>query len=155
MGWKFKVDVIVSWSFNTKYFRYCRVLRPLLYLQYNRQITHMLMNLCETVYRVKGVILLLLLHILFFSVMGIALFRGTEEGAEHFGSLPDTFVNLIVLLSTCNSPEIYMPIYQKSHLSAVYFVLFVVVGIFLLLNLVLAVVYLDYRRQMKRETRRR
>lgn len=53
-------------------------------------------------------------HILFFAVIAMFLFPKSEtkldsQGSTYFGSLHDSFFQLLVLYSTANNPDIMMP----------------------------------------------
>ena len=127
------------------YYRYTVALRPLLGIEYFPVLRRRLKGTVATIYRARAVLLLLLFHIIFFTTLGLQMFHGTPEGAAHFATFLDSMVSLIVLLTTCNSPSIMMPAFAKNRLYAIYFISFIVIGLFLLLNLVLAIVYREHK----------
>ena len=72
--------------------------------------------------------------VVFFTILGVILFYPDPQ----FASFSRGFWTLVVLLTTCNSPGVYMPSFERSGFYALYFVSFVVVTVLLLMNLVLA-----------------
>lgn len=67
------------------------------------------------------------------------------EGSSYFNSVSDAFVSLLVLLTTANHPDIMMPIYQYNRFSSIYFILFLGIGTFLILNLLIAATYSQFK----------
>lgn len=84
-------------------------------------------------------------YILYFSWMGQRLFSGTLEGVQYFSSFGDSVFNMMVLMTTCNHPDIMLPAYQISRVNAIFFVTYLVVGLFLLMNLLLAIFYSNFK----------
>lgn len=52
---------------------------------------------------------------------------------------------MFVLLTTSNYPDIMLPSYKVSGYMCFFFILFLVVGLFILMNLLLAIFYSDYQ----------
>lgn len=60
---------------------------------------------------------------------------------QYFSTLYDSFMNLFVLLTTSNFPDVMIPYYARSKWASLFFVVFLLVHLYFLMNLVLAVVY--------------
>ena len=67
------------------------------------------------------------------------------EGSKYFNNVTQAFTSLLVLLTTANHPDIMMPIYQYNRFSSVYFILFLGIGAFLILNLLIAATYNQFK----------
>ena len=67
------------------------------------------------------------------------------EGSTYFQSVSKAFVSLLVLLTTANHPDVMMPIYQYNRFSSAYFILFLGIGTFLILNLLIAATYNQFK----------
>ena len=89
-----------------------------------------------------------------FTWLGMVVFAGTDQaraaqpdGGEFawaFSSLPATAWSLFVLMTTSNSPDVIMPAYNGSRWAALFFTLFVSVGVFFVSNFLLSIVYHEY-----------
>uniref|UniRef100_A0A2R5L484 Putative two pore calcium channel protein n=1 Tax=Ornithodoros turicata TaxID=34597 RepID=A0A2R5L484_9ACAR len=75
-----------------------------------------------------------------FAVLGFHIFTA-DKSAQYFDTFYDSFVNLFVLLTTSNFPDVMMPYYARSKWAAFFFVIFLLVHLYFLMNLLLAVVY--------------
>ncbi|KPI99014.1 Two pore calcium channel protein 1 [Papilio xuthus] len=64
----------------------------------------------------------------------------------HFKTISDSFVSMFVLLTTANFPDVMMPSYAKSKWYAVFFILYIITVLYVLMNLMLAVVYETFTR---------
>ena len=86
---------------------------------------------------------LLLFIMVMYSVFGFYLFgpSETEPGNPYFKTMLDSFVNLFVLLTTANYPDVMMPSYAITRWSAFYFISYLAINLYFLMNLMLAIVY--------------
>ena len=90
-------------------------------------------------------VIFLVTYILYFSWMGQRLFSGTLEGVQYFASFGDSCFNMLVLMTTSNYPDVMLPSYQIFRLNCLYFIIYLVVGLFLLMNLLLAIFYSNFK----------
>ena len=67
------------------------------------------------------------------------------EGKKYFSSVTQAFISLLVLLTTANHPDVMMPIYQYNRFSSIYFILFLGIGAYLILNLLIAATYNQFK----------
>ena len=67
------------------------------------------------------------------------------EGKKYFSSVTQAFISLLVLLTTANHPDVMMPIYQYNRFSSIYFIVFLGIGTFLILNLLIAATYNQFK----------
>jgi cytochrome bd-type quinol oxidase subunit 2 len=95
----------------------------------------------------SAVIALLFAYLIFFSMLGFTLFndQGFEDESNAFETMPSTIFNVFILLTDSNFPDILFPYWRISIFSAFYFVGFLCIGMFMLLNLLLAVFYNSYK----------
>ncbi|KAK3267902.1 mitochondrial thiamine pyrophosphate transporter, partial [Cymbomonas tetramitiformis] len=70
-----------------------------------------------------------------------------EEGALYFPDFNQSLWSLFILLTSANYPDIMMPAYIKQRASCLFFILFLVGGLFFFMNLILAVVYKKFTDQ--------
>lgn len=64
--------------------------------------------------------------------------------SDYFGRVPSAFNELFTLITTANFPDVMMPAYACSPWASLFFVYFLSVGLFFIMNLVLAVVYSSF-----------
>ena len=89
---------------------------------------------------VVRVLIMEMLLILMFAAIACRLF----QRYENFRELGVAWVSLFELATTVVNPSIWMPIYQDSKLSAIFFIFFIVTTVFYLHSLVLSVVFQTY-----------
>mgnify|MGYP006099096583 CR=1 FL=1 len=80
----------------------------------------------------------------YFAFLGQRLFLGTLEGVQYFKDFPNSMWNLFVLTTTANFPDIMLPAYQRSGYYCAFFVLYLIINLFLLMNLLLAIFYSNF-----------
>lgn len=92
-------------------------------------------------------VLVILVFMMYFAWMGQTLFIGTITGVESFSSYSESLYNMFILLTTSNFPTIGLPSYEQQRIDMWFFIIFLVIGLFLLLNLLLAIFYESYQMQ--------
>ena len=107
-----------------------------------------LTTLLRTLPSVLDSVVLITLLLVVYSTCGLLLFRNTEEGRLYFPNFAEAMVNMLVLLTTANYPDVMMPAYNAHRPSVLFFISFLLVGLFFCMNLVLASVYNNYKIQM-------
>lgn len=92
-----------------------------------------------------SMIMFIMFYVLFFALLGYRIFRGSREGVMYFPDYVESCFNMLVLLTLSNSPDIMLPAYEYSRILAVFFVIYLLFGVFLLMNLLLALFYSNYK----------
>lgn len=126
------------------YFRLTRTLRPFFLLQKGRNMQRLAQAMFASVPEIIDVVVMIGLHILLFGFIGFLLFSKNAIGVgdnENFVTLEQSFLSLMILLTTANHPDVMMPSYTASNWSAIFFVIFLIFGLYFLMNVILAVVY--------------
>ena len=95
------------------------------------------------------IFLLILLLLAFFGALGVILFSRVDGLKTAFGSLGSGLISLCILLTTANFPDIMLKVYKLSAASCFFFVLFLFLGVFVLINLMLVAVVRNYEIQMR------
>ncbi|XP_077983123.1 two pore channel protein 2-like [Glandiceps talaboti] len=167
------IDLIVSLAFVChELVRIRRLLRPFFLLQNSTLMKKTVRSIKRTLPEVFSVILLLLLHMYIFTIFGMLLFpkpgadsplgpagnettpspnsyvshkKVDEEGEHMFSSLSTSFMSLLVLLTTANNPDVMIPAYTANRFYALYFIIFLVIGMYFFLNMLTAVIYNQFR----------
>ncbi|XP_030850086.1 two pore calcium channel protein 2-like [Strongylocentrotus purpuratus] len=172
------IDWLVTINFVCdELYRIRRFLRPFFLIQNSQLMKKTVRSIKNTMPKVASVILLLLIHIYFFTMFGMLLFprpdgdlkpsvlhnktsnqtslivndttivdsRIFQEGMQHFASIGESFMSLLVLLTTANNPDVTMPAYQNNRFYALYFIIFLGIGLYLFFNMLTAVIYNEFR----------
>jgi hypothetical protein len=99
-----------------------------------------------------AIMVIIVSYILFASLIAFILFSSTTENDDgFFDDIPATFFNTYVLFTTSNFPDIMIPFWPKFNSSALFFITFLVVGLYMLMNLMLAVFYNSYKTQTEKK----
>ena len=61
----------------------------------------------------------------------------------------ETFYQLTVLITTSNFPDVMLAAYNTSTWFTVFFVIFIIFGVFFLMNVLLAVIFDNYKKQVE------
>ena len=59
--------------------------------------------------------------------------------------------NVYVMFTTSNFPDILFPFWKTNNITALYFIGFLLVGLYMLLNLMLAVFYNSFKKQIEKK----
>jgi len=152
-----------------------RLLRPFFLLQRSSIMKKMINAIKKSLPQILSVLVLLLLVLYVFSMLGMLLFHKHPihkknstnsshdvtddkdddphknysaeelEGHLYFSSFRQAFVSLLVLLTTANNPDSMLPVYTYNRYYAIYFIIFVALCTYIMLNLLTAVIYNQFR----------
>ncbi|CAB4055436.1 TPCN3 [Lepeophtheirus salmonis] len=137
--------------------RFSRPLRPLFFVNFpeGRQIRQAFRNIRRTLPEIFRVLVLLMLSIAIFTLMGYKLFCQKNlvkaNGSPYFMNYFDTLWDMYVLVTSANNPDVMMPAYDYSRWYAVFFLTYIVLTLYIFMNVVLAVIYNNYKRNLRNE----
>nr|XP_055094271.1 two pore channel protein 1 isoform X2 [Symphalangus syndactylus] len=86
------------------------------------------------------ILLLLLFFMIIFAILGFYLFSPNPSD-PYFSTLENSIVSLFVLLTTANFPDVMMPSYSRNPWSCVFFIVYLSIELYFIMNLLLAVVF--------------
>ncbi|XP_077509809.1 two pore channel protein 1-like [Amblyomma americanum] len=136
------LEAVVVAARQATHFRILRALRPIFlidnhYLGGVRRLTRQILQSLPPVF---DMLIILFFFMTVFAILGYHIFSFVGN-QPYFSTLYDSLVNLFVLLTTSNFPDVMIPYYANSKWAALFFVVFLLVHLYFLMNLVLAVVY--------------
>uniref|UniRef100_A0A3B5MGJ0 Ion transport domain-containing protein n=1 Tax=Xiphophorus couchianus TaxID=32473 RepID=A0A3B5MGJ0_9TELE len=123
------VEAIVVLIRQTSHMRVTRALRPIFLVdcRYCGAVRN-LRQLFQSLPSFIDILLLLLFFMVIFAILG------------YFSSLENSLVSLFVLLTTA-FPDVMMPAYSKNRWSCVFFIVYLSIELYFIMNLLLAVVF--------------
>ena len=89
------------------------------------------------------------LYVFFASNTGYFFFKGTAEGYVYFYSLYESYYNMLILLTSANFPDVMLPAYEEKFMYALFFIVFILSGMFFLMNLLLASIYNKFKARLE------
>jgi len=130
------------------------MLRPMIFVAMSGRVRRAFGSFFRLIPLVAEWGLMVLLLLGFYAVTGVLimgrnrpLLGANQEGA--FDTIPDALLSLTVLLTTANFPDVMLPAYDQSRAVAIFFVSFLLICLFLLMNLVLATVFQHYKQSAR------
>jgi len=129
--------------------RILRVLRILRLVSGLKPLRKIVSSLARSLPGISSTVLLMLIVYYVFAIIGIHLFR--EENPEHFGGLGSAFTTLFELTTLDNWGSIVLPVTEAHDWAWVYFLLFMMVASFILINVILGIVVDSLNLQTKHE----
>ena len=69
---------------------------------------------------------------------------GTEEGDKYFSGPLASLVSLFILTTTANNPDVMIPAYTANRWNVLFFVAYLLLTTFLILNAITALVYNNF-----------
>lgn len=139
--------------------RWSRPLRPLFIINFPhaRQIRRAFRNIRRTILEIVFVLILFLLSVMLFALLALKIFgkKNLHDrfGKPYFKTYPDALWRLYVLVTTANNPDVMMPAYDVSHWYSLFFIIFLIVTLYVFMNVLLAVIFNSYKRHLKNEVK--
>ncbi|KJE93346.1 hypothetical protein, variant 1 [Capsaspora owczarzaki ATCC 30864] len=148
-------DTIAILLVPSPYARFGRSLRPFFLIdnQYSSRVRRVFRQIALSLPPIVDMLVILLVLVLLFGLAGFYLFS-SDPGADGFATFGTTLVSLSVLITTSNFPDVMLPSYRKNPWSSVYFIVFLLVCLYILLNLLHAIVYESFAEQEKLKFRK-
>lgn len=91
-----------------------------------------------------SMVVLMVIFIMYYSWMLQRYFRGTLEGELFYKTFPESFYNMLVLLTNANFPDVMLPAYNYRKIDCLFFIFYLIVAMYLGLSLLLAQIYSNF-----------
>ncbi|XP_010522608.1 PREDICTED: two pore calcium channel protein 1 isoform X2 [Tarenaya hassleriana] len=151
------IDVLVDLlylspvAFDFLPFRIAPYVRVLIFILSIRELRDCLVLLAGMLGTYLNILALWLLFLLFASWIAYVMFEDTQQGFTLFTSYGTTLYQMFILFTTSNNPDVWIPAYKSSRWSSLFFVLYVLIGVYFVTNLILAVVYDSFKEQLAKQ----
>ncbi|KAK4286162.1 hypothetical protein QN277_002757 [Acacia crassicarpa] len=139
---------VTFYSLPVRFAPYVRVVLFILHIRELRATMTILAGMLSTY---LNVLALGLLFLLFSSWVAYVMFEDTQQGKIVFTSFGTTLYQMLVLFTTSNNPDVWIPAYKASRWYCLFFILFVLLGVYFVTNLVLAVVYDSFKSELAKQ----
>ncbi|KAG8596707.1 hypothetical protein GDO81_002018 [Engystomops pustulosus] len=136
------VEAIVVLIRQTSHVRVTRALRPIFLVdcRYCGAVRRNLRQIFQSLPPFIDILLLLLFFMVIFAILGFYLFSPNPSD-PYFSTLENSLVSLFVLLTTANFPDVMMPAYSRNRWSCIFFIVYLSIELYFIMNLLLAVVF--------------
>ncbi|XP_068095980.1 two pore channel protein 1 [Hyperolius riggenbachi] len=136
------VEAIVVLIRQTSHVRVTRALRPIFLVdcRYCGAVRRNLRQIFQSLPPFIDILLLLLFFMVIFAILGFYLFSSNPSD-PFFSTLENSLVSLFVLLTTANFPDVMMPAYSRNRWSCIFFIVYLSIELYFIMNLLLAVVF--------------
>ena len=107
------------------------ICRPFIYIYMIKRLRLNWGSILKVLYKTKKAYFVLFINLITFSIIGYVLFLKKEGFFDSFG---ESVLQLYILLSTCNFPDIMLETMEKSKFSIIYFFICLSINYFILLS---------------------
>ncbi|NXE27993.1 TPC1 protein, partial [Ardeotis kori] len=137
------VEAIVVLVRQTSHVRITRALRCIFLVdcRYCGAVRRNLRQIFQSLPPFIDILLLLLFFMVIFAILGELYLWKLNFFFQYFNTLENSLVNLFVLLTTSNFPDVMMPSYARNPWSCVFFIVYLSIELYFIMNLLLAVVF--------------
>ena len=144
------VDSTIAMALFTKPFVTC-IMRPIVFGSFIHLMRQNMKHFYNDLMDSGTILIYIFIFISAYSVIGYFLFRYQYEGYTNFASLSDSYYNMIILMTTANFPDIMLPAYAQSYWVMLFFVSYLIFGLYLLMNFLLANVFNKFRDRLEEQ----
>ncbi|XP_065889561.1 two pore channel protein 1-like isoform X2 [Dysidea avara] len=148
-------EAIVVLGRNEPHVRMTRALRPLFVLDSNLSVgvRRILRQIFQCLGPIIDVLCLLFFFIAIFAISGYYLFATESVTNFQFSSLRESFVSMYIAATTANFPDVMMESYKRKPLAPLFFIIFLIITLYIITNVLLAVVYSTFQNIQKKKFR--
>lgn len=129
------------------------IVETCVWMVYVRALRESWKRILLVVWRSLAILTIILAYVIFMSLLAYTLFHSKRynDPDDYFKDIPTSIFNMIILFTTSNFPDIIFPFFKVSNGTALFFITFLFVGLYMLLNLLLAVFYNSYKNEIEKK----
>ena len=117
------------------------LLRPIMFANNMASVRHNALNLLYDIRDSSVILFAILMFIFIYANVGHLVFRDMNEGFLYFPNLAEGTFQMIILITTANFPDVMLPAYDVSYWWSFFFIAYLVIGLYCLLNFLLAQIF--------------
>ena len=142
------LDIIIALALFEKQF-VANLLRPIIVVLMYRSQQDFFALVALNIKDSFAMLLVLMIWVLYFAAIGNYLFRDLFEGYSQFDSFSSSYWAMFVCLTTENFPDVMLLAQEHSTWYTLFFIVFILVGCFYLMSVLLAVIFDNFKRRME------
>jgi len=123
-------------------------LRPVIVLIILSQIRSNMKGILFDIKDSAVVMICIFSYVAFFSIVGFFMFRSSFAGHAIYTSPTESMYQMMILLTTANYPDIMLPSYNSHRVYVLYFMGYLIIGLYFLQNILLAIVFDNYKKRI-------
>ena len=135
------VDEIFGMIFQEVNGNLFNIFRPLVAIVFMSYVRGQFINVLIAMRELFFIIFSLFMYVLLFAILGNFYFRESFEGVSYMIGIKETFFELLILMTTANFPDVMLPAYNVHWTRTLFFIIFITLGLYFWLNLILASVF--------------
>jgi hypothetical protein len=108
-----------------------------------RQIRVTFGEIARVFWKTMPIFLMIFAIIIFYTYTGFVLYSASDQ--DHFTTLPNAAISVFIMFTLSNYPNIGLPYYAKNRWSWFFFSSFILIGLYLFQNLLLAAIFNNYK----------
>ena len=85
-----------------------------------------------------------------YALVGYYLFSYSFEGISFFPDFTSSYRSLLTLLTTANFPDVMLPAYHRNYFNMIFFVTYLLMGLYFLMSLLLASVFNKFKGRLRK-----
>lgn len=116
-------------------------IRPIVAVVFMGQVRQQFNNVLFTMWELAIFVASLFIYILIFALIAAFYFKESFQGVVYMPTIHQTFFELFILLTTANFPDVMLPAYNVSWVNTLIFIIYLSVGLYFFLNIILASVF--------------
>ena len=128
---------------------YADLLRPFIIINFLGSLRQSLRDFIRDLWSSITVLLTIFAWIYIFTRAGYYCFRFSFEGYAFFATPSLSFFSMLTLFTTANFPDVMLLAYHQGFYYVFFFLIFVIIGIFYLLSILLAIVFDNYKKRIE------
>jgi hypothetical protein len=119
-------------------------MRVVVVLSFSQQLRQSCTSLLSDLKDSFAILMTIFAYILIFTFTVYYFYRPMYEGIVNFGTIRDSYRNMVILFTTANFPDIFLPSMNDSFWNSFLFMFFMLAGLYFLTNLLVANVFNKY-----------
>jgi len=121
-----------------------QILRLIIFVTFSAGVQREIITVMKLIPEIISTFWVLLITVTFYAWIGVIMFKDTTEGSMCFPTLVEGMWTLYIMITTANYPDVMMPAYNQNSIMAIYFISFMIISYYFLMNVILGQILNKY-----------